>query len=246
MYHYQLILAYDGTEYGGWQIQPNSLTIQQLIQEAFTVIFKDTIFVTGAGRTDAGVHAIAQSAHFSISYPIDILRLKGSLNGLLPRDIRVKTINPVSESFHARYSSTKKIYRYYLSLGSTWNPFTRLYSWHISSPFNKEEVKKAIEYLIGEHDFCSFANVKRGFKEEDTVRILYRIDCIDTPDGFYFEFEGNGFLYKMVRNLMGTLVEVGIGKISSDEIKIILEARDRRKGGRTAPPHGLFLVEVIY
>lgn len=247
MFHYQLILAYDGTAYGGWAVQPNAVTIQQLVQGAFSTLLRLPVLVTGSGRTDAGVHALAQSAHFSHSEPVNIFRLFGGLNGLLPRDIRVKEIRPASPDFHARKSALRKIYRYYLTLGPVCNPFTRNYSWHISSQFNLAAVREAASYFLGTRDFSSFANIGcHRDREKDTVRTIYRLDIVMTEDGLYFEFEGDGFLYKMVRNIVGALVESGLGNCNPSQIPNILAACDRKAAGRTAPPQGLFLVKVIY
>ncbi|MFA6916152.1 MAG: tRNA pseudouridine(38-40) synthase TruA [Parachlamydiales bacterium] len=246
-YTYKMVLAYDGTPFGGWQIQPQITSIQQLVNEALTTILRQPAYVVGSGRTDAGVHALAQTAHFHTSKPIPLFKVLGSLNGLLPPQIRIKEIVPVSNDFHARYSATKKIYRYHLTLNPLANPFTRLYSWHISAPLDLAALHQAIPYFVGTHDFCSFANIRDSSKPEtDTTRTIYRLDAITTSDGLALEFEGNGFLYKMVRNITGCLIEVGKKKRSADDIPALLSARNRTATGSAAPAHGLFLVDVLY
>jgi tRNA pseudouridine38-40 synthase len=244
-YAYKITLSYDGTRYGGWQVQPNSTTIQQLLQTALTTSLQTPTHATGAGRTDAGVHALGQCAHFHTAQAIDCRRLCASLNGLLPADIRILSIETVPADFHARYSATGKCYRYYLTLTPQANPFTRLYSWHLPMTYDRERVMAAAEHLIGTHDFRSFANQK-GCDPGSTVRTLTRITPVETDDGLYYEFEGPGFLYKMVRNLMGTLVEVALGKRHPDTMPALLAACDRRAAGTAAPPQGLFLVSVHY
>lgn len=244
---YKIKLAYDGTNYGGWQIQPNAPSIQELLQSALRILLKKETNATGAGRTDAGVHAMAQCAHFSGPDDLDMQRTQRSLNGILPPEIRVLEIEAVPDSFHARYSAVRKIYRYNINLGPIASPFQRSYAWHFPYPFSYGPLKEGAKLLTGTHDFCSFANVRVGGENEtDTVRTIYRIDIVHTTDGFYLEYEGNGFLYKMVRNLTGCLMEVGGGKYPPEHINHILEARDRRTAGQAAPAKGLFLVEVIY
>jgi tRNA pseudouridine38-40 synthase len=245
--NYKLIITYDGTAYGGWQVQPNAVTIQQLLQEALSTFFRASLHATGAGRTDAGVHAISQVAHFYTLTTFESRKLLNSLNGLLPKDIRVKSVEPVPHDFHARYSAKSKIYRYHLNLARVANPFIRHYSWHIAAPFVIDAAIEASQCFVGTHDFRSFANV--GYvdsRERDTVRTIYRIDTVRTEDGLYFEFEGNGFLYKMVRNIVGCLVEVGLGKYSFKNISKMLAEQDRTAAGHAAPAKGLFLVEVFY
>lgn len=245
--HYKLIITYDGTAYGGWQVQPNAVTIQQLLQEALTTFFREPILAAGAGRTDAGVHALGQVASFQTAKPFDNRRLLNSLNGLLPKDIRVIDLQEVENDFHPRYSAQKKIYRYHLDLGRFATPFKRLYSWHINARFNHETAAEAASHFIGTHDFRSFANV--GYhdgRERDTVRTIYRLDLLRSEDELALEFEGNGFLYKMVRNIVGCIVEAATGKLSTAAIPAMLQQLDRKAAGQAAPPQGLFLVEVIY
>jgi tRNA pseudouridine38-40 synthase len=238
---YKLTIAYDGTRYAGWQVQANAPSIQPLIQQALQTILRHPIALSGSGRTDAGVHARGQTAHFDADHPPPRL----SLNALLPPDIRVLKIEPVSSDFHARYSALAKIYHYHLHLHPVACPFQRLYSHHVLGPCDLQLLKEAAPLFLGTHDFTSFANVKEE-GASDAVRTLTRLDMIEQRHGIRLEFEGNGFLYKMVRNITGTLLEVAAGKIPPADIPLIFAARDRRRAGHAAPPHGLFLMHVLY
>lgn len=241
---YKLTIAYDGANYGGWQVQNNATSIQSLIQTALQTALRVPVDLTGAGRTDAGVHALGQVAHF-VAEQVDQARLHAALGGLLPPDIRILTIEPVADEFHARYSAKGKIYRYHLQF--TPNPFKRHHSMTVFHPVDREVLKRAAAYFIGTHDFSSFANqAHEGSAARDAVRTIDRIDLIDEPGGLCLEFEGNGFLYKMVRNIVGTLLDVCSGTFVPEDIPLILAAKDRRRAGKTAPAHGLFLVAVIY
>jgi len=245
--NYQLIIAYDGSEFGGWQVQPNAVSIQELIEKALQTILREPITLTGSGRTDAGVHAIGQVANFFTSKTPDPYRLRASLNGLLPKSIRIKEVSTADHNFHARYSAKRKCYHYRLCTAEVQLPFQRPYSWHIRFPFDAAALKQAAHYLIGEHDFTSFANeAHSGSAAKNAVRSLYRLDCIPEDDGWRLEFEANGFLYKMVRNITGTLIEVAAGKRCPNEMSAILEAKDRKEAGQAAPPQGLFLISVSY
>lgn len=244
---YALTIAYDGTSYGGWQRQPNAVTIQQLIEEALQIATRESLKVTGSGRTDAGVHALKQVAHFSSNKPLNTERLFVSLNGLLPRDIRILEINEVSDTFHARYSAKVKCYHYHITLGPVQLPFDRLYSWHCRERFDIPLMRQAATLLVGTHDFTSFANEPNmGSVAKNPVRDLRRLDIFEHETGLRLEFEANGFLYKMVRNLSGTLYEVAVKKRDVKSVAHLLEAKDRKLAGRAAPPHGLFLAWVDY
>ncbi len=244
---YKATIAYDGTNYGGWQVQKNAVSIQALIQNALSTILRAPISLTGSGRTDAGVHAFAQTAHFTTSNPIDISKTLASLAGLLPPDIRVLDIAVAEDGFHARYSATSKTYHYRLHLSRIPDPFKRRYAYHVPHPVDIALLKEEAKHFLGTHDFTSFANeAHSGSAAKDAVRTLYRLDIVEEPGGVRLELEGNGFLYKMVRNIVGTLLDVCAGKIDKDHIPAILEAKDRKKAGRAAPPHGLYLIEVKY
>ena len=244
---YKLTIAYDGTAYCGWQVQPNGIAIQPLIQMALSTLLRAPTDLTGSGRTDAGVHARGQTAHFDSSQPIDLSRIRHSLNALLPPDIRILQIDSAEPSFHARYSAKSKIYHYHLHLDPVIEPFLRLYRHHVFSRFDLSRIQKAIPHFLGERDFLSFANEpSRGSASRGSIRTLLRLDSVEQHGGVRLEFEGSGFLYKMVRNITGVLLDVAAGKLSSEEIPSIFAAKDRRLASSAAPPQGLFLMEVRY
>lgn len=246
-FKYKIVIAYDGTNYGGWQVQKNTVSIQSLIESALSRILRTKTSLCGSGRTDAGVHSLGQTAHFVTEANIHPSRILFSLNGLLPTDIRILSIERVPLEFHARYSATAKIYHYHLHLDPIPDPFKHLYSYHVPHPVDIALLKQTVKHFIGTHDFSSFANEgHQGSAAKNAVRTIYRIDVVDEPGGVRLEFEGNGFLYKMVRNIVGTLLDVCAGKIPKESIPEIFAAKDRRKAGRAAPPHGLYLMEVKY
>lgn len=245
---YKLTIAYDGTEYHGWQIQPNAPSIQEHLQEALKKVLKgDSVIVIGSGRTDAGVHALNQIAHFKTEHEISVNRLRLALNGLLPRDIRVKKVEIVSCNFHSQYDAIGKEYHYHLFLDRVLDPFRRLYCWHVLRKLNLALLPEAAALFVGEHDFTSFANEPQGGSVvKNPVRTINRLDVFPIEGGVRLEFEGNGFLYKMVRNIVGALVEVSSLRLALSDIPAIFEAKDRRSAPRAAPPQGLFLVKVYY
>lgn len=246
-HNYKLTIAYDGTRYHGWQVQPNGLSIQEILQSKMAIILRQKISLIGSGRTDAGVHAIAQVANFQYPNPLDFRRFLLSINGMIPPDIRVTDICEVPLSFHAQHGAKKKIYHYHIHLGKTHDPFNRLFSTHFPHSINLDLMKAAAQHFVGTHDFTSFSNQSHtGSAAIDPVRTIYRLDIIEEPGGLRLEFEGNGFLYKMVRNIVGSLLDVAIGKIKVESIEHILLAKDRRKACQAAPAEGLFLVEVLY
>ncbi len=242
---YKLTIAYDGTNYCGWQVQENALSIQALIQKALQIAIRHPLDLTGSGRTDAGVHAQGQTAHFDTDLNVDLDRLRISLNALLPSDIRILKIVSVPSHFHARYSAISKIYHYHLHLDPITNPFTYLYRHHVLGPFNLELLKETLPLFLGTHDFTSFANVK-DLSQTDTIRTLKQLDVIEQKEGLRLEFEGDGFLYKMVRNVVGALLDVAAGKLAPNDILSIFAARNRCKASAAAPAKGLFLMEVKY
>ena len=247
MQKYKMTIVYDGTSYSGWQIQPNAVTIQEILQNTLEVILRSKISVIGAGRTDAGVHALGQVAHFQHAEEIDLYRFLASVNGVLPKNIRVTEVEPVPPSFHARYSAVNKRYHYHLSLGRVQDPFKRLYSWHISEKLDLDLLQECTQLFLGTHDFTSFANeAKLGAASKKPVRTLKKLNIVPERTGIRLEFESESFLYKMVRNITGTLVEVARGKRDIKDVPKILEAKDRRKADRAAPPQGLFLMGVDY
>lgn len=246
-YKYKLTIAYDGTSFGGWQVQPNCISIQALIQNALTTILRTPVSIIGSGRTDAGVHALGQTAHFSTKCAIPISKTLASLNGLLPVEIRILELVKVPPEFHACFKAVTKIYHYRLHLERISDPFKMNYAYHVPHPVDLHLLEQTASLFLGTHDFTSFANeASRGPAAKGAIRTLHRLKLHPEPGGIRLEFEGDGFLYKMVRNIVGTLLDVCAGKIAKDQIPTILQAKDRRKAGRAAPPNGLYLVEVKY
>lgn len=244
---YKLLITYEGTHYHGWQIQPNGVSIQELIEKALHTITSEKIKITGAGRTDAGVHALGQVAHFHTNQPLMLTRVQGSLNGLLPKDIRILSIEQVPDNFHAQYSALSKLYRYHLYIEKVSNPFLRYISWHIPYALDLEKLKEATSYFIGTHDFTAFANEShKGVAAHDPIRTMTRIEILPEKGGLAIELEADGFLYKMVRNIIGVCVECAAGKREPKEVISILASRDRKRAGPAAPAQGLFLVKVDY
>ncbi|MCC5831682.1 MAG: tRNA pseudouridine(38-40) synthase TruA [Chlamydiales bacterium] len=241
---YRFTLSYDGTDYVGWQIQPNGRSIQGLLEEALKTLLGEKTRVYGAGRTDAGAHALEQSAHFLSEAELDCEQALRSLNGMLPYDIRLLQLFPAPETFHAQYSAVGKDYHYHLWLGPTISPFVRRYRHQIGYPLDLKRMNLAAQEFVGTHDFATFANL--GSSVKTTVRTIKRLDIIEQEGGVRLEFQGDGFLYKMVRNIVGTLIEVASGRREFQEICALLEAKDRRAAGIAAPARGLFLVRVHY
>lgn len=243
----KLIIAYDGTKYSGWQIQTNALSIQECLEKALSIVLRQPVLLIGSSRTDAGVHALGQTAHFTTLSTLDGKRLVLSVNALLPLDIRVVAAYDVAADFHARYDAKAKIYHYRLHLGGTRDPFKALCSYHIPYPLDLGLLQSATKYFIGTHDFTAFTNqAHQGPASKNGVRTLYRLSLLEEEGGVRLEFEGDGFLYKMVRNIVGTLIEVARGKIEKDQVPNILHSFDRRQAAMTAPPHGLCLKDVLY
>ncbi len=241
---YKMTISYDGTNYGGWQVQPNRKTVQELIQNALKIILRTDCPIIGSGRTDAGVHARGQIAHFSCDVPFELSPFRYSLNSLLPSDIRILEIDPVSEEFHARYSVKKKIYHYYLHLDLVQSPFYGRYRTPIYVPLDLDLLQEALPLLMGTHDFSTFRGA--GYNSTNPIKTLYSLKMLPEEGGIRLEFEGSGFLYKMVRNIVGTLLQVASGKRPVSNISNLLESKDRTQAGPTAPPQGLFLTRVQY
>ena len=245
MRNIKLTIEYNGTNYLGWQVQPKGPTIQGMIEEKLTLLTGATIHLIGSGRTDAGVHAFGQVANFRTQSPMDVRSIQRALNSLLPRDIVIRKAEEVKEGFHARKSSKSKVYEYWILNRDFRSPFHRDVAWHIPQRLDLKEMEMAIRWLVGEHDFSSFRSV--GSPTRTTIRRVMRAEWKRGRKGLIqFEIEANGFLKQMVRAMVGTLVEVGRGKINSEEFRKILESKDRNKAGPTAPACGLFLKEVKY
>ncbi len=244
---YKILISYDGTRYAGWQVQVNAVAIQPLIQKAIETILRHPISLTGSGRTDAGVHALGQVAHFETEVPFEMSPFLLSVNALIPVEIRVHKVEKVKSDFHARYSAMAKIYHYHLHLDPILDPFNRLYRHHVRGPCDLDLLSKSKEFFIGTHDFTSFANQPhRGSASHDAVRTITRIDIVPQEGGIRLEFEANGFLYKMVRNITGTLLDIAAKRIDVSSLESIFQAKDRKASGSSAPPQGLFLMEVKY
>ncbi len=238
---------YDGTAYSGWQIQPHSLSVQQLVQDAVRTLVREEVNVIGSGRTDAGVHALCQVAHFRTTSQHDATSLLKGLNGLLPKDIRVKEVQEVENSFHAQKSATGKEYHYRFAIGPYVSPFHRNYVWHLTYRLDLELLKSAAALFVGTHDFRSFANsANKGAAAKNSVRTITKLEFVPTDEGFTLVFVGNGFLYKMVRNIVGSLIQVASGKKPLSYISDTFNAKDRRVACMSAPPQGLFLMKVYY
>lgn len=245
---YKLLIAYCGSPYSGWQRQPNAITVQQMIEEALVPLFHGaSIKLIGSGRTDAGVHARGQVAHFCSDLDVDVRRLRLSLNGLLPHDIRILEVERLQQPFHAQRDAVSKEYHYYLHLDPVMDPFRYGYAWHILRPCSRALLVEAAKHFVGTHDFTSYANEPNaGAVAKNPVRTLYRVDVRDVQGGVGIEFEGNGFLYKMVRNMVGMIVDVATARRDLGEIERVFALRDRRAAPRAAPAHGLFLMRVDY
>jgi tRNA pseudouridine38-40 synthase len=245
MRNIKLLIEYDGTNYIGWQVQPKGPTIQGVLEERLGLLTREKIKLFGSGRTDSGVHAICQVAHFKTESSMETQKMQRALNSLLPPDIVIQKMEEVGESFHARRHSKSKVYEYRILNRNLRTVFDRGYVWHIPQKLDFKEIGKATKYLIGEHDFSSFRSV--GSPTRTTVRNVIRAEWKRGRSGLVrFEIEANGFLKQMVRAIIGTLVEVGKGKMSAVEFRKILESKERSKAGPTAPAHGLFLKEVKY
>ena len=245
MQRYKCIVAYDGTGFAGYQVQPGKRTVQLEIEQALSKIHKgDSVRIAASGRTDAGVHARGQVVHFDSKLQIPGERFKKALNAMLPRDISILDASQVDMDFHARFTSVRKEYRYRISLSEERDPFLRDYAYHYPYPLNLEAMKEAAQYLKGTHDFTSFCSAKT--EVVDKVRTVEEIIFNTSDDELVIQFIGNGFLYNMVRIMTGTLLEVGSGKKAPAEMETILAARDRIQAGKTAPGHGLYLWKVDY
>lgn len=242
----QCILSYDGSNFSGYQVQPNKRTIQGELEEALRKIHKGTpIRVTASGRTDAGVHARGQVIHFDTELTtIPEEKWPIVLNTVLPSDIVILKAKEVSPTFHARFDAVKKEYRYFIYNDTFPDVFRRHYAYHFRYPLCVSKINEACQYLIGTHDFTSFCAANTDV--EDKVRTIYEMECMESDNMFIFRFVGNGFLYNMVRILVGTLLQVGQEVIRPEEVAQILEKRNRSYAGKTAPAHGLYLWRVSY
>lgn len=249
MYRYKITFAYDGTNFSGFQIQPHKRTVEQTLKNAVNRIAKHptpAIPVIGSGRTDAGVHALNQVAHFDIPYHLSNDSMRKALNSILPLDILVKKAELVDSDFHARYSAHRKTYRYRVDQGEFVNPFKRNYTAHFKYPLDLAKMKAAAKDFVGEHDFTSF--VASGSQAKSNVRRIEKVEIYrDEHDNeVIFEFTGNGFLYNQIRIMVAFLLEVGSNQRPVSDVKRVLAAKDRTQARMTAPASGLYLVSVDY
>jgi tRNA pseudouridine38-40 synthase len=245
MRNIRLIIEYDGTAYCGWQRQLNGLSIQQLLEESIGRITGEESCVIGSGRTDAGVHAIGQVAHFHTASLLGERNFLMGINSLLPMDIVVREVREVDPSFHARFDVKSKIYLYRICNRPVRPALERNRAWFIWTPLDLEKIEAVLDLLRGRHDFTSLCCTHTD--GPDHIRTILDIGVARHDDGLIDVFmEADGFLRYMVRNIVGTLVDVGLGKCSREDLSGILEARDRKMAGVTAPPQGLFLKEVRY
>lgn len=241
---WKCVCAYNGKEFSGWQSQPNAKTVQGTIEEALKKIFRQPIRIHGTSRTDRGVHARGMVFHFDADWKTSPKRLESALRRHLPRSVQVSPIQRVSADFHARFSATSKEYRYFIHEGFA-DPFRTDYAWSYPRILDTEAMGSAAKILLGRHDFTSFAAFP-GYEIETPIRNLQRLDVDRIGPEIVITAEADGFLYKMVRSLVGALVSVGTGKYDLDQIQEILNARKRTSLVITAPPHGLFLEKVFY
>ncbi len=240
----KLIVAYDGTNYHGWQVQENGITVEEVLNRTISELVQEKICVIGASRTDAGVHALGNVAVFDTESRIPGEKFSFALNQRLPDDIRIQESCEVDADFHPRYANTVKTYEYNILNRRFELPVKRLYSVFNHYPMDIEKMNQAASYLIGEHDFQSFCSANA--QVQTTVRTIYALSVTKEQDMIHIRVTGNGFLYNMVRIIAGTLMQVGTGLLEPERVKEILEAKDRKEAGPTAPARGLTLVEIRY
>ncbi|MGC9316981.1 MAG: tRNA pseudouridine(38-40) synthase TruA [Armatimonadota bacterium] len=239
-----LIVQYDGTDYHGFQRQPNVPSVQEELEGALSRLLEHQVSVTGAGRTDAGVHALGQTVTFETDSTIPTRRIVLALNALLPGTVSAVGAQEVPADFHPRYDATGKLYGYRILNRELPSPFICRYAWHVRRPLDVSLMRDAAARLIGEHDFAAFSSA--GMSVSTTVRTLRRLDVNVEGDLLELRAEADGFLYMMVRRIVGALVEVGRGRLSVEEVGRILEGRDRTRAAFVAPPQGLSLIRVMY
>lgn len=258
-----LTIKYDGTQYHGWQRQPNAMTIQGEVERVLSILCAMPIEINGTSRTDAGVHALGQRASFKGEFAIPTANIKRAANSLLDDSIQIVDIEEMNMDFHARYDSKGKTYRYVINNAQDVNPFRRNYEYTVVRQLDVDKMRKASKYIVGKHDFACFQAAGSN-ERETTVRTISDItiditkvckgdsvsisanDEMFAPCKIIIEITGDGFLYNMVRIIVGTLVEIGLGKMEPAYVKNIIDSKDRRKAGHTAPPQGLYLKEIYY
>ncbi|HIP39121.1 MAG TPA: tRNA pseudouridine(38-40) synthase TruA [Desulfocapsa sulfexigens] len=251
MRNFKLTIAFDGTTFSGWQKQLNAPTVQEELENALATITNDSVILHGAGRTDAGVHALGMVASFQTESQVPLPELLRGANALLPSAIRILSMDEVEHDFHARFSATSKTYYYHIETGTIQSPLTRLYAVHVPQELSIKAIQQSLEIITGTHDFASFeasgSRDKTITTGRGSVRTIHRAILSETgKNSLRFEFTGDGFLRHMVRNIVGTILEVGKRRKTIKEFQTILAAKDRSTAAATAPAHGLCLKEVNY
>ena len=244
MRNIKLTIEYDGKDFDGWQKQQNKLNIQGEIERAIQSITGEEVNLIASGRTDAGVHALAQVANFKTNSNLPIEKFAVAINSKLKKTIRIQKAEEVEERFHSRYNCKKKTYRYIINNTKQGSAIYRNLEYYMPMKLDVQKMKDAIKYFEGEHDFKGFKS--SGTSSKSSVRTIYKTSIECKGGRIIIELTGNGFLYNMVRIIAGTLVDVGIGKIEPEEILKIIESKDRTRAGKTLPPYGLYLVKVEY
>ena len=244
MRNIKLTIEYDGKDFNGWQKQPTKLNIQGEIEKAIGEITGEEIDLIASGRTDAGVHSLGQTANFKTNTNIPAEKLAYAINSKLKKSIRIKCAEDVDERFHSRYSVKSKKYRYTINTSTHGSAIFRDMEYHFPIQLNVEKMQIAAKYFEGEHDFKAFK--ASGTSSKSSIRTIYKAEVIQNGDRIYIELTGSGFLYNMVRIISGTLLDVGTGKVKPEEIKDIIESKERIRAGKTLPANGLCLVEVNY
>lgn len=245
---FKLTIAYDGTRYAGWQVQKTGRGVQQVVEEAVAKLFPHASRLHASSRTDTGVHALGMVAHLEVpraEFRMPVTKLRLALNAHLPDDVRVVSAHRCAPDFHARFHATGKQYRYFVWNHAAMNPLLRFTAWHVPRALDLAAMRAAARVFVGRHDFRSFA-ANRNYEVENTVRTLTRCEIKRRGPLLTFVIEGDGFLYKMCRGIVGTLVQVGLGKFVPGDVRRMLSHRDRRVAGMTAPAHGLVLWKVFY
>jgi tRNA pseudouridine38-40 synthase len=245
---FKLVIAYDGTGYEGWQMQKTGTGVQEIVERALAKLFPSAPRLHSSSRTDTGVHALGMAAHFEVPRAEDRMtphKLALALNAHLPADIRIVSAAKARGKFHARFDARGKQYRYFVWNHTAMNPLLRQTAWHVTRKVDLRLMRTAARLFIGKHDFQSFSS-NPGYKKQTTVRTLTRCDVKRSGAQYTFIIEGDGFLYKMCRGIVGTIVQAGLGKFPPEDVKTMLAKADRRVAGMTAPAHGLVLWKVFY
>jgi tRNA pseudouridine38-40 synthase len=237
------VVAYDGTAYGGFQRQTNAPTVQATLEAALAQVTQEAVVVLAAGRTDAGVHAVGQVIALDTAWRHGVDALQAALNAVLPDDVAVRDVEEVSPGFHPRYDASSRRYQYALYNAPVRCPLARRHSLYVAKPLDVEAMERAARSLVGEHDFAAFGQPPQG---RVTVRRVMMAQWGGEPPWLTFDIEANAFLYRMVRSIVGTLLQVGRGRMNVESFQAVLASRDRSQAGPTAPPHGLCLIEVKY